>query len=104
LAEKLFSIVRQEKNKGLDDTGMNDLEKLQVVLPHWIEHNIGHGSEFAKWAETLNSAGEEEIAGLLKKAEAFLQEADSVLKEALIKAGSDMTDGSHHHHSHHHDH
>ena len=100
----MFLIVCQDKNKELDDTEMNDLEKLQVVLPHWIEHNVGHGREFAKWAESLSSASEEEIAGLLKKAEAFLQEADSVLKEALIKAGSDITDGSHHHHSHHHDH
>ena len=77
---------------------MNDLEKLRVVLPHWIEHNIGHGREFANWAETLSSAGEEEIASLLKKAEVLLQEADSVLKETLAKAGGKMSDESHHHH------
>ena len=81
---------------------MKDLEKLRVVLPHWIEHNIGHGREFAKWAETLASAGEEEIAGLLKKAEAFLHDADSVLKEALHRAGGEMTGGPHQHHHHKH--
>lgn len=82
---------------------MNDLEKLRVVLPHWIEHNIGHGREFAHWAEILLLGGEEELAHLLKKAEAFLQEADSVLKEALLKAGGEMHDENHHH-RHHHDH
>ena len=80
---------------------MNDLEKLQVVLPHWIEHNIGHSQEFKKWGETLNSVGEEEIAGLLKKAEAFLRDADSVLKEALAKAGGEISGGSPHHPHHH---
>ena len=45
----------QDKNKELDDIEMNDLEKLRVILPHWIEHNIGHGREFANWAETLSA-------------------------------------------------
>ena len=96
--------MKHDKNRELGEIEMNDLEKLRVVLPHWIEHNIGHGREFAKWAETFNSAGEEEIAGLLKNAEAFLQKADSVLKEALAKAGGKMSGESHHHHPHHHDH
>ena len=95
--------MSRTKNKELDDTEMNDLEKLRVVLPHWIEHNIGHGLEFAKWSETLSSVGEEEIAGLLKTAESFLRDADSVLKEALAKAGGEMSGGGHHH-THHHDH
>lgn len=79
---------------------MNDLEKLRVILPHWIEHNIGHGLEFAKWASTMDTAGEKELAGLLQKAESFLQSADAVLKEALAKAGGEITDGGHHHHHH----
>lgn len=84
---------------------MNDLEKLRVVLPHWIEHNTGHGGEFAKWAETLRAAGHEEVARLLKKAEASLREADGALREALEKMGGKMDDsGGHHHHHHHHDH
>lgn len=83
---------------------MTDLEKLRVVLPHWIEHNTGHGREFADWADTLQSAGEEEIAVLLRKAEDFLQQADAVLKQALVKAGGEMDSEGGHHHSHHHDH
>ena len=82
---------------------MDELEKLRVMLPHWIEHNVGHGAEFSNWAVTLDSVGEAEIASLLKKAEAFLQDADTVLKEALQKAGGSLDDGDHHH-GHHHDH
>ncbi len=81
---------------------MKDLEKLRVVLPHWIEHNIGHGQEFAKWSEILSSAGEKEIAELLKKAEGFLHDADSVLKKALAQAGGELSGDAHHHPHHHH--
>ena len=82
---------------------MNDMEKLRVILPHWIDHNLGHGQEFATWAETLGSAGEHKVAELLKKAAAFLEQADSVLKEALDKAGGPLEGkGGHHHHHHHH--
>ena len=80
---------------------MNDVEKLRVILPHWIEHNIGHGKEFATWAETLDSAGEKEIAELLDKATAYLEQADSVLKKVLAKTGGPLEGESSHHHHHH---
>lgn len=83
---------------------MNDLEKVRIILPHWIEHNIDHGREFAKWAKTLSAIGEKDLAALLKKAEAFLQDADAVLQEALSKAGGKMGDNGSHHHPHSHDH
>ena len=83
---------------------MNDIDKLRVILPHWIEHNNGHAEEFAKWSDDLSSAGEPEIAGLLKKAEGFLQNADSVLKQALDKAGGAVEGGHHDHPPHHHSH
>ena len=40
----------------------------------------------------------------MKKDEAFLQEADALLTEALDKAGGDIIGESHHQHPHHHDH
>lgn len=82
---------------------MNDLDKLRVILPHWIEHNNGHAKEFANWVDLMKSAGEGEIAELLQQADSFLQRADIVLKEALDKAGG-PAEGHHHHHGHHHDH
>jgi hypothetical protein len=29
----------------------NDIEKLKILLPHWIEHNQEHAQEFRTWAE-----------------------------------------------------
>jgi hypothetical protein len=80
---------------------MNDVEKLRVILPHWIDHNTGHGKEFVTWAGTLANAGEQEVAELLQKAAAYLEQADSVLKEALHKAGGPLAGEDHHHHHHH---
>ncbi len=29
---------------------MNELDKLRVLIPHWIEHNEEHAHEFQQWA------------------------------------------------------
>lgn len=81
---------------------MDDLDKIRVILPHWIEHNLGHGKEFAKWADVLVENGREDLAILLKKAEASLKDADSSLKEALQKTGGALEGHQHGHHHHHH--
>jgi len=81
---------------------MNDLDKVRVLLPHWIEHNSGHGQEFARWAGQLRSAGHSSIADLLMRAHASLQEAEAALSEALRKSGGALQEGEHHHHHHHH--
>ena len=39
-----------------------DLEKLQVLLPHWIEHNTEHTAEFRRWAEQAGSAAADILA------------------------------------------
>ena len=31
---------------------MNELEKLGVLIPHWIEHTQNHAAEFEKWINT----------------------------------------------------
>jgi len=28
----------------------SDLEKLQMLLTHWLQHNESHGSEYLEWA------------------------------------------------------
>ena len=99
---------------------MNDIDKLRVMLPHWIDHNQGHGKEFAQWAEKL-ADDSPEVAQLLRDAVQSLQKAQTSLEDALEKAGgsletpncshkphphchhghthSDGGDGHHHHHS-----
>lgn len=82
---------------------MNDIEKLRVMLPHWIDHNQGHGKEFAQWAEKLTDDAPE-VAQLLQTAVQSLQEAQNCLEQALEKAGGPLevpgAGGGHNHHSH----
>ena len=80
---------------------MNDLEKLRVMLPHWIDHNQGHGGEFAQWAEKLTDASPE-VARLLRDAVRYLQEAQTSLEAALEKAGGPLAGPGGHEHGHSH--
>ena len=76
---------------------MNNLEKLRILLPHWLEHNASHAQEFARWAELVGD-GDQEVAGLLHKATAALQAADDALRQALHRAGGEAPGHAHHHH------
>ncbi len=80
---------------------MNDLDKLRVMLPHWIEHNQSHGAEFSQWADKLKGDAPE-VAALLTKAVTSLTDAQAGLEEALAKAGGSLADHGHDHGGHHH--
>ncbi len=83
---------------------MNDLEKLRVMLPHWIEHNLGHSAEFSQWTDKLTK-DTPEVAALLRKAVSSLADAQSALEAALAKAGGPLKrEDPHHSHGHHHHH
>jgi len=77
-------------------------EKLQILLPHWIEHNNNHEVEFRKWAASARAEGAERLAKLLEQATASMATTDEILKKALIEAGGAAPDPHHHHHNHHH--
>ena len=83
---------------------MDVIEKLRVMLPHWIEHNRGHGKEFSQWAEQL-AATDSELADQLFRAVHSLEEAHQALEQALVLTGGPEDDSAgheHHHHHHHH--
>ena len=71
---------------------MNELEKLRVLIPHWIEHNNEHAEELRRWAELAEHAAPEIIAS----AETMVQ-VNAFLKKALEKLGGRL-------HAHHHNH
>ncbi len=78
---------------------MNQLEKLRVLLPHWIEHNQGHAEECRKWADQLD---DENVSSSLEGALEAMEQVTRQLQDALGKAGGPMDDKAHGHHHHHH--
>ena len=78
------------------------IEKLQILLPHWIEHNNNHEAEFRKWAASAQAEGALRLAALLEQAAASMAATDEVLKKSLAEAGGATT--APHTHSHHHHH
>lgn len=76
---------------------MTDLDKLRVLLPHWIEHNHSHELEVAKWAELAAKGGDHKTAELLEKANGSMEAADRILAEALEHLGGPVAGHQHHH-------
>jgi hypothetical protein len=70
---------------------MDDIQKLRVLIPHWMEHNEEHALEFQRWAETAGDA----TADLLAAVET-LGQVNQILATALEKLGGALP----HQHSH----
>lgn len=77
---------------------MNQQEKLQVLLPHWIEHNQGHAQECRKWTEQVSQG---EVQSNLNAALQAMEQVTKYLSKALDAAGGPATKEGHHHHHHH---
>jgi len=60
----------------------NDLIKLRVLLPHWIEHNEEHAASFERWVAKARELGREETAQRIEEA----VEQMGVCNQALIAA------------------
>lgn len=84
---------------------LSSREKLQRMIPHWIEHNRSHAAEFTRWAEAANADGHTSTAALIENAAALLCRAETELMAALEQAGGAAAEhthegGHHHHHGH----
>ena len=86
----------------MTEKNYSDLEKLQVLLTHWLQHNESHGSEYLKWAEVARQGGHAATAEFIEQAVALLKKADISLEKALESAGGPSQEHKHHHHHHHH--
>ncbi|MDH3348706.1 MAG: hypothetical protein OEM02_11495 [Desulfobulbaceae bacterium] len=88
----------------MSSSSKSDIEKLRVMLPHWIAHNKGHWEEFEKWALQLEDGGDQDVAKLLRLAVAALRDAQDHLENGLAKLGGGTEHNPHDHHHHHHHH
>ncbi|MFH1217681.1 MAG: hypothetical protein V1706_14385 [Pseudomonadota bacterium] len=80
---------------------LTELEKLRVLIPHWIEHSHSHQHEFAKWLEVAKKEGAAETAEAIRKAMEKMAKTDKYLKKALESLGGTV-EGEHPHDHHHH--
>ena len=88
----------------MTEKNYSDLEKLQVLLTHWLQHNESHGSEYLKWAEVARQGGHAATAEFIEQAAALLKKADKSFEKALESVGGPSQGHEHeHHHHHHHD-
>ena len=67
-------------------------DKLRILLPHWIEHNAGHLTEFREWAEKAGEAKQN-----ILDAAAQMESANRALEAALAQMGGALEDEHHHH-------
>jgi len=80
---------------------MDNVEKLRVMLQHWIEHNNGHVDEFEKWRQTMTEEGQASLAAHIAEAIQTMTTVNKQLEKALEEVGG-PGNGEHHHHRHHH--
>ena len=61
---------------------LQELEKLDILLDHWIEHNNSHKEEYIKWANKAKDLG------AVASGYAILEAVESVkrINELLAKA------------------
>ena len=68
---------------------MNETDKLRVLIPHWIEHNEEHASEFRSWAERAGDASQDILAAA---------DATAHINESLMSALEKLGGALHYHH------
>jgi len=79
---------------------MNEIEKLRVLLPHWIEHNSEHAATFRRWAEQARQAGYGDAARDVQIAAEKLEAANDALATALEKLDGPLELHTEHYHDH----
>jgi hypothetical protein len=75
-----------------------DIEKLQLLISHWLQHNEDHGKEYAKWAALAREAGQSTAAECIEQAVDLLAKADRAFEKALASVGGPGKRHQHHHH------
>jgi len=47
---------------------MDELEKLRILLPHWVDHSAEHANEFRTWAKRAREADQDPVAARIEAA------------------------------------
>ena len=71
-----------EEHTHISSQPDRDMEKLGILLPHWIDHNEEHAEGFEEWAAKAESHGHAEAAALIRQAAAAMRSASDTLRKA----------------------
>ena len=93
-----------KKFPAMTEKKYSDIEKLRMLITHWLQHNESHGREYAKWAAVARKAGYAGTAEWIEQAVELLAEADKAFEKALESVGGPSREEDHNHHDQHHDH
>ena len=84
---------------------MNNVDKLRVLLQHWIDHNKGHVDEFENWRQLMEDEKQEKVVTHITQAIQLMATVNAELGKALHEVGGPKAAGGEtHHHDHDHDH
>ena len=61
----------------------SEMEKLRILLGHWIEHNKEHGEEFREWGEKARALGKAVVQQDMLDAAQYMDKASDSLVKAL---------------------
>lgn len=76
---------------------MDDIQKLRVLIPHWVEHNEEHAAEFITWAARAAATGQPAAAELVRQAAQEMRQVNQTLQAAVEGLGGPL-ESEHHHH------
>ena len=63
---------------------MDEMQKLSLVIEHWIEHNRSHMEEYQKWSQKAEKLGILTIKTHIEEAIADLSQSNHHLQQALL--------------------
>lgn len=75
---------------------MTDLEKLRILLPHWIAHNHEHIAEIDRWAKLFENSDNIQVKEALQKAIAATEKVNEELQHAMDIAGGPIENSETH--------
>ena len=64
---------------------MKEVEKLRILIPHWIEHNEEHAHEFRRWTSGIQGIEEDILVAVDS-----IANANEALRSALEKLGGPL--------------
>ncbi|MGC8837595.1 MAG: hypothetical protein ACP5UM_04175 [Anaerolineae bacterium] len=71
----------------------DDLAKLRLLLPHWMEHNEEHAASFREWAARAREHGQDAAAEAVAEAAKQMEAVNAALARALQALGGDPAHG-----------